>query len=160
VLYELASAGEVSPMRITSRGEYGLRALLDLAQRYGSSVPVTVAEMAARQQIPEAYLNQLLIVLRKSGLVRSVRGPEGGHMLRRSPAQITLAEAVVALEGSISPAKGLDAPAGPGEPLEAALLRDVWRQTEKAIRDVLESVTLEDLCQRKLAREQQTMYYI
>ncbi|HSR30089.1 MAG TPA: Rrf2 family transcriptional regulator [Anaerolineae bacterium] len=147
-------------MRITSRGEYGLRALLDLAQRYGSSVPVTQADIAARQQIPEAYLNQLLTALRKTGLVRSVRGPEGGHMMRRSPAHVTVAEAVIALEGSISPAKGLDRPPAPGEPLEAEVLREVWRDVQSAIGQVLESITLDDLCQRKLARERQIMYYI
>jgi len=147
-------------MRITSRGEYGLRALLDLSQRYGSSVPVTQADIAARQQIPEAYLNQLLAALRRAELVRSVRGPEGGHMMRRSPAEITVAEAVVALEGSISPAKGLDMPPTPGEPLEAEVLRGVWREVQVAITGVLESTTLDDLCQRKLARERQIMYYI
>jgi Rrf2 family cysteine metabolism transcriptional repressor len=147
-------------MRITSRGEYGLRALLDLAQRYGSSVPVTQADIAARQQIPEAYLNQLLTTLRKAGLVQSVRGPEGGHMMRRSPAHITVAEAVVALEGSISPAKGLDEPPASGEPLEAEVLREVWRDVQAAVDQVLESITLDDLCQRKLARERQIMYYI
>jgi Rrf2 family protein len=147
-------------MKITSRGEYGLRALLDLAQRYGTDVPITSADIAARQQIPEAYLNQLLAALRKVGLVRSVRGPEGGHMMRRSPEQITVAEALVALEGSISPANGLDRPPAPGEPLEAEVLREVWRDVEAAIGEVLESITLDALCQRKLARERQIMYYI
>ncbi len=146
-------------MKISSKGEYGLRALLDLAQHYGQA-PVTSADIAARQRIPEAYLNQLLITLRKAGLVRSVRGPQGGHVLARSPARITLAEAVVALEGSFSPAEGLDAPAPPDEPLEAGILREVWREVEAAIGEMLASLTLDDLCQRKLAREQQIMYYI
>ncbi len=71
-------------MRISSRGEYGLRALLDLAQHHGQDL-VTSADIASRQQIPEAYLNQLLITLRKAGLVRSVRGPKGGHELAFPP---------------------------------------------------------------------------
>lgn len=146
-------------MKISSKGEYGLRALLDLAQRYGQT-PVTSADIAARQRIPEAYLNQLLITLRKAGLVRSVRGPQGGHALARDPARITLAEAVVVLEGSFSPAEGLDGGPAPDEPLEADILREVWRQVEAAIGQVLESTTLDDLCQRKLARERRIMYYI
>jgi Rrf2 family protein len=146
-------------MRISSKGEYGLRALFDLAQHYGSP-PVTSATIAACQQIPEAYLNQLLITLRKTGLVRSVRGPQGGHMLARSPARITLAEAVLALEGSISPTQRLDVPEPRDEPLEAEILREVWRRVEAAISRVLASITLDDLCQRKLAREKQIMYYI
>lgn len=146
-------------MKISSKGEYGLRALFDLAERYGES-PVTSADIAARQQIPEAYLNQLLTTLRRTGLVRSVRGPQGGHVLARSPERIGLAEAVVALEGSISPAEGLDLPPRPDTLLEVEVLREVWRQVEAAISQVLESLTLDDLCQRKLAREQQSMYYI
>jgi len=146
-------------MRISSSGEYGLQALLDLAQRYGKG-PVISADIAARQEIPEAYLNQLLIVLRKADLVRSLRGPNGGHLLARPPSRITLAEAVVALEGSMSPTDGMDVPASSIEPLEAVVLREVWGQVEDAVSQVLQSITLEDLCQRKLARSQRIMYYI
>jgi len=146
-------------MRISSRGEYGLRALLDLAQHYGQD-PVTSTDIAARQQIPEAYLNHLLIALRKRRLIKSIRGPQGGHELARPPDRITLADAVVALEGSYSPLEGRDIQPSPDEPLEAKILRDVWRQVEDAIRQTLESITLEDLCQHKLAQEHRIMYYI
>jgi Rrf2 family cysteine metabolism transcriptional repressor len=146
-------------MRISNRGEYGLQALFDLAQHYRDGA-VTSGSIAARQQIPEDYLNRLLIALRKAGLVRSVRGPQGGHVLARPPAQITLAEAVVALEGSLSPAKGLDARSTADEPLEVDVLRNVWREVEGAVSQVLTSITLDDLCQRKMARKQRIMYYI
>ena len=142
-------------MRISSKGEYGLRALLDLAQHYGKD-PVTSADIAARQKIPESYLNQLLITLRKAGLVRSVRGPKGGHALVFPPDRITLADAVVVLEGGYSP----DTPLSLDAPPEADLLRDVWRQIDGVIGQVLESTTLGDLCRRKLARRGQIMYYI
>jgi Rrf2 family cysteine metabolism transcriptional repressor len=112
-------------MRISSRGEYGLRALLDLAQRYGKH-PVISAEIASRQQIPEAYLNQLLIALRKAGLVRSTRGPNGGHELAYPPNRITLADAVIALESSYSPVENLDMPLPLEAPPEADILRGVW----------------------------------
>lgn len=146
-------------MRISSKGEYGLRALLDLAQHYGKD-PVTSSDIAARQHIPEAYLTHLLITLRKRGLVRSVRGPQGGHELARPPGRITLADAVIALEGGYSPLEGRDTPASIDEPLEAEILRDVWHQVEESIGHMLETITLEDLCQRKLAQERQIMYYI
>ena len=146
-------------MKISSKGEYGLRALLDLAQHYGKD-PVTSADIAARQQIPEAYLNHLLTTLHRAGLVRSIRGPKGGHVLARSPASITLAEAVIALEGGFSPVQAINGAPPNDEPLEVAILNDVWRQVETAIEQVLASVTLEDLCQLKLAREQRIMYYI
>jgi Rrf2 family cysteine metabolism transcriptional repressor len=146
-------------MRISSRGEYGLRALFDLAQHHNSA-PIPGGDIAARQQIPEPYLNQLLLALRQAGLVRSVRGPQGGYALARRPASITLAEAVIALEGTYAPAEDLDPPSPPGTPPEAEILREIWRQVEAAIGEVLKSITLEELCQRKLAREQQIMYYI
>jgi Rrf2 family protein len=146
-------------MMISSKGEYGLRALLDLAQRYGKDL-VTSADIASRQQIPEAYLNQLLITLRKAGLVRSVRGPKGGHELAFPPDRITLADAIVALEGGYSPVENLDTSLSPDAPPEADLLRDVWRQVDGVIGQVLESTTLGDLCRRKLARRGQIMYYI
>ncbi len=146
-------------MRVTSKGEYGLRALFDLAQRQGA-VPTPSADIAARQQIPEPYLNQLLIRLRKAGLVRSVRGPQGGHRLARPPTSITLAEAVLALEGGFSPIGGSDGSDPSDAPIEADILREVWRQVEAAVGQVLESITLDDLCQRKLAHERTIMYHI
>jgi len=71
-------------MRISSKGDYGLRALFDLAQRFGQG-PIQSEEIAQRQGIPVNYLNQLLIVLRRAGLIESLRGPLGGHMLARRP---------------------------------------------------------------------------
>jgi DNA-binding IscR family transcriptional regulator len=89
-----------------------------------------------------------------------VRGPQGGHELARPPGRITLADAVIALEGGYSPIEGRDIPTSLDEPLEAEILRDVWHQVEATIGQVLESITLDDLCQRKLAHEQIVMYYI
>lgn len=136
-----------------------MRALLDLAQHYGPR-PVQSRDVAARQQIPEAYLRQIFLGLRRAGLVRSFRGPQGGYRLARSPARISLAEAVSALEDDLASAKRRAAPATAGQPLEAEILAEVWRQLEATISELLESITLEDLCQRKLAREAQIMYYI
>src|SRR5574341_1415205 len=89
-------------MRVSSRGEYGLRALYDLAQHY-SDGPVPSSDIARRQSIPPNYLNQLLIVLRRSGLIRSERGRNGGHRLARPPHKITLREAVRVLDGTTAP---------------------------------------------------------
>src|SRR3712207_4861160 len=85
-------------MRLSIKGDYGVRALIDLAERTGQG-PVQSEAIAKRQGISEAYLDQLLTQLRRAGLVRSVRGPRGGHELARSPEQITLDEALAALEG-------------------------------------------------------------
>ena len=71
-------------MKLSMRSDYGVRAVIDLARRFGDG-PVQSAEIAARESIPEAYLEQLLTSLRKAGLVRSSRGPRGGHELAREP---------------------------------------------------------------------------
>jgi Rrf2 family protein len=146
-------------MKISSRLEYGMRALLDLAQHHGPR-PVQSRDIAARQQIPEPYLHQIFLALRRAGLVRSFRGPRGGYRLARPPARIPLAEAVGALEDSLVTVRRPPVPAAAGETLEAEILAEVWRQVEAAISGVLESITLEDLCQRKLAREEKIMYHI
>lgn len=89
-------------MKISTKGEYGIRALMELTQRYHEGY-VQSTQIAAARNIPENYLYQLLITLRKAGLIKSRRGPQGGHMLARPPEQITLADAVTVLEGPVSP---------------------------------------------------------
>jgi Rrf2 family transcriptional regulator, cysteine metabolism repressor len=146
-------------MRISSKGEYGLRALFDLAQRYGEG-PIQSHEIHQRQGIDENYLNQILILLRKAGLIESLRGPQGGHRLARPPAQIQLLEAIVALEGPLLPPDAArDGPA-PVEPVDRELMRDVWAGAREALEDYLGGITLEDLCQRKRRRSGEVMYYI
>ena len=87
-------------MRISCKVEYGIRALLDLAL-HSQSGPSLSRETANRQGIPETYLNQLLLQLRRGGLITSVRGPRGGHMLARTPDSITVLEIMEALEGPL-----------------------------------------------------------
>jgi Rrf2 family transcriptional regulator, cysteine metabolism repressor len=146
-------------MRISSKGEYGLRALFDLAQRYGGG-PIQSHDIHRRQGIDENYLNQILIVLRKAGLIESVRGPSGGHRLARPPAQISLLEALIALEGPLLSAdSGRDGPA-PSEPIDRELMRDVWNGAREVLEHYLGHTTLDDLCQRKRQRSGEVMYYI
>src|SRR3712207_5998414 len=108
------------------RSDYGARAMIDLARRYGDG-PVQSAEIAARESIPEAYLEQLLTSLRKAGLVRSSRGPRGGHELARPPSAITVGDVVHALEG---PFLSLDCLGEPdGDPAStASITREVWQE--------------------------------
>src|SRR4030043_2440379 len=89
-------------MRISAKGGVGIRAMLDLAHHYGEGY-IQSSDIAERHQIPENYLCQLLITLRKAGLIRSRRGPQGGHMLSRPPEQISMAAVVIALEGPVAP---------------------------------------------------------
>jgi Rrf2 family transcriptional regulator, cysteine metabolism repressor len=146
-------------MRISTKGEYGLRALFDMAQRYGQG-PVQSHEIARRQGIDENYLNQILILLRKAGLIESIRGPQGGHMLARPPQQIALSEVIIVLEGPILPTDSARENASPDEPGDQALIREVWDELRATVETFLGGLTLDDLCQRKRQREGQVMYYI
>jgi Rrf2 family protein len=84
------------------KGDYGLRAMIDLAAHYGKG-PVPSAAIAARQHVPEHFLDQLLIALRRAGLLKSQRGPQGGHMLAKPPSQISMSDVIRALEGNTAP---------------------------------------------------------
>src|SRR5438552_16512295 len=86
-------------LRVPMRADYGARAMIDLAQRYGRGLTQSNT-IAVRQQIPESYLERLLTSLRRAGLIRSVRGPSGGHELARAPEGITLGDVWNALEGT------------------------------------------------------------
>src|SRR6476620_9715851 len=92
--------GRDGDVKLSMRSDYGARAIVDLARHYNQG-PVQSAEIAGRQAIPEAYLEQLLTTLRKSGLIRSTRGPHGGHELARPPAEIRCADVINALEGPL-----------------------------------------------------------
>src|SRR5438094_2783866 len=97
--YESGGGGA---MKIGTKGDYGVRALIDLAM-YGDDGPVQRAEIARRQHIPEAYLDHLLGQLRRAGFVRSTRGPAGGHQLTRPPEETCLLHVLETLEGSLAP---------------------------------------------------------
>ncbi len=131
-------------MKVSTRAEYGIRALIDLAQHYGEG-PVQSRDIARRQGLPEPYLNQLLTTLRRAGIVQSKRGPSGGHVLARTPEKITVGEAFLILEGSVAPwlcveesdARCIYAP-GCG-------LRPVWLAVKTATEEVLNRTTLADI---------------
>ncbi|NJM05964.1 Rrf2 family transcriptional regulator [Candidatus Gracilibacteria bacterium] len=146
-------------MRISSKGDYGLRALFDLAQRYGEG-PIQSDDIATRQGVPVNYLNQLLIIMRRAGLIESIRGPQGGHLLARSPDQITLLEILTVLEGQfIASDSGRD-DLRPLQLDDSEIINNVWNDIRTTLEDRLRAVTLEDLCQRKRQREGSVMYYI
>lgn len=145
-------------MKLTMKGDYGLRAMLDMAAYYGQG-PIESADIARRQYIPEQYLDQILMALRKEGLVKSVRGPKGGHMLARSPAEITMSQVMQALEGYVPPMECLPNPdfckLSPG-----CALREVWQQIDAMTQQVLSATTIEQLAQRHQIDSLETMYYI
>lgn len=145
-------------MKISMRSDYGARAMIELARRYGEG-PVQSADIAARQGIPEAYLEQLLTVLRKAGLLRSTRGPHGGHELARQPTQITFGEVVRTLEGPLTLVDCLD-DAGACQVSPTCSMQEVWAEVAQSTRRILDSTTVEQLAERQQSREARAMYYI
>ena len=143
-------------VKLSSRSEYGIRALLELAQRRGQG-PIQSREIAERQDIPDAYLNQLLLTLRKAGIVQSVRGPAGGHLLARAPERVTLAEVIGALEGLPQAVGDEDEIGGQGD---AWAVRWVGNQIDEAVAGVLDEITLETLLIRKQTRDNILTYQI
>lgn len=127
---------------LTTRSEYGLLALIDIAGRCGEG-PVSARGIAERQGIPRKFLEQLFASLRRSGLVTAVRGARGGFELSRDPAAITVLEVVEALEGPLSPTV-CDAGRSCGRN-GACAAGALWSRATDALRSVLMATTLADL---------------
>jgi len=147
-------------MKLSTRARYGTRALLDIALHQGSE-PIPLKTIAQRQQISLQYLEHLITPLIASGIVRSIRGTRGGVWLARSPQEIKLSEVIGRLEGSITPVECVNDPKYCPRS-DFCATRDVWGELEKAMNEILESTTLQDLADRQnrkgLPRE--VMYYI
>ena len=138
-------------MRVPMKVDYGVRALVDLALN-AEKKPIQAAEIAARQQIPEPYLEQLMSTLHKSGYVYSRRGPQGGHLLAKQPTDISLGMVINSLEGNPVPLDCINTPGECGVYTVCAQ-REVWESVDKAITQVLDATTIADLASRQRERE-------
>ncbi len=134
-------------MRIPMKVDYGVRALVELALRYGEG-PVQTGDIAYTQGIPEAYLDQLMTVLQKCGFVVSRRGPQGGHRLAMDPRDINLHMVMNTLDSSVSP---LDCLIHPNDCVfsESCAQQEVWKSVEEAVQEVLQNITVSDLAKRQ-----------
>lgn len=141
-------------MRVSSRADYGVRALFDLAQRYGKG-PTQSRDIALRQEIPEAYLHQVLGALNRAGFVRSTRGPAGGHELNRDPSEITVWDVLNVLDGPDQ----RDHP-HPHEPSECDIVHELWHDLQCQAVTFLQGTTLAVLVERKRAKEDVADYCI
>lgn len=150
-------------MRLTTKGRYGLRAVLALAL-HQSRGPVALSSIAESQDISEGYLEQLMVPLKRAAIVKSVRGAQGGYVLARDPKMITVGEVIRALEGPIAPVACVSEEF-PEECRRASgcATRLVWERVRNSIAETLDSFTLQDLVDetRKLSSGgEQHMYYI
>jgi Rrf2 family transcriptional regulator, cysteine metabolism repressor len=138
--------------------DYSLKALLMLADRYPGAQPLRVEEIAAVQGVPENYLRRLLIELKRGGLVLSQKGPNGGYMLARPPARITMADVVEIIEGDYTPVECLEDGANSFCPRDSGCpMREVWRDVRDSVVGILRNATLQSLLER---RKSVAMYQI
>lgn len=145
-------------VELSCKSEYALLALLELANNASTGEPLQIRQIAADQNIPDRYLEQLLATLRRGGLVRSQRGAKGGYVLAREPWKVTLLEIVNCIEGVEAQSAEVNR-----EPksLEGTVILDVWQEACQASDTVLQKYTLQDLLEKRDARRQlDFMYYI
>jgi Rrf2 family protein len=144
-------------MKLSTRGQYGTRALLELALRQEEE-PVLLKDIAQSQQISLPYLQHVITPLIAGGIVRSTRGAKGGISLAKPPEQIKLSEVIQLLEGSTAPVECVDNPRICRRSA-SCVSRDIWGELKKVTDRVLESITIQDLVERQKEKEQ-PMYYI
>jgi len=145
-------------VELSCKSEYAILALLEMATHYENGEPMQIRQIAAQQNIPDRYLEQLLATLRRGGILKSQRGSKGGYLLAREPRKITLFEILECLEG-------LDVRAGEdsnnSKALDSAVIEEIWQEACQAANSVLQNYTLQDLCEKRDSRRQlDIMYYI
>ncbi len=133
-------------MKLSTRTRYGIRAILELAERYGQG-PLQLKNIAKHQDISVKYLEQIVAILKSGGLVRSIRGAKGGYILAKAPNQIKLSDVFDCLEGRVTIVECIE---NEDYCMRAAdcMAKQVWEQVEKAVKNVLQSITLQDLLDR------------
>lgn len=131
-------------MKISTRGRYALRFMIDLAQ-HGKEVYVPLKEVAESQEISIKYLEQITSLLSKFGLLQSIRGPQGGYRLSKDPSEYTVGEILRITEGSLSPVSCLEDSVNTCERKESCVTLKIWEGLEKRVNEYLDSITLDKL---------------
>lgn len=138
-------------MRISTKGRYGLRAVIDIAQNCGEG-QVSLKDVSQRQGISENYLEQIIFPLKKAGILKSVRGSQGGYLLARSAAEISAGEVLRALEGDLAP---VDCLAGEGVSCERSSICPtigMWSRLQDAINSVVDTTSIQNLIDEEKER--------
>ncbi|NLG88473.1 MAG: Rrf2 family transcriptional regulator [Clostridiaceae bacterium] len=146
-------------MKISTKGRYGLRAMMDLAA-YSNGGHVALNSIAKRQTISINYLEQVFSVLRNAGLVKSIKGAQGGYILTKKPSEIRIGTILRALEGDLSVVDYKDTENK--NAIGICVKEMVWDKMDKCLNEVVDSITLADLADdcRKMNGTEHTMYYI
>jgi len=139
-------------MKISTRGRYALRLMVDLAASPRDEF-VTIKSIAARQEISEKYLEQIITVLSRAGFVKSARGAQGGYKLSRPAGEYTVGMILRAIEGSLVPVKCMEDEPNQCPRSSFCVTLDVWKKIDEAIRSVVDNITLEELAQKQRERQ-------
>lgn len=131
-------------MKISTKGRYALRLMLDLALN-NTGDPVRIKDISARQEISDKYLEQIISTLNKAGYVKSIRGPQGGYLLTREPEKYTVGMILRLTEGSLAPVPCLDDEVNSCDRQETCVTLRLWQILDTAISDIVDKVTLADL---------------
>lgn len=131
-------------MKISTKGRYALRLMLDLAMNEKEE-PIRVKEIAGRQDISDKYLEQIISILTKAGYVRSLRGPQGGYRLVKSARDYTVGSILRLTEGNLCPVSCLEDEVNLCERKEDCMTLPLWKRLDEAIKGVVDNVTLQDL---------------
>jgi Rrf2 family protein len=134
-------------LKLSTKGQYGVRAMFEIARGYPES-PVTIKEIAERQDVSVAYLEQILNKLRRAGLIRSVKGPGGGYLLTKDPGSVNIASILKELEGPVAITSCLDPEEGCAR-VEGCVTHLLWRSLGAKIEAFLETITLRDLLEEE-----------
>jgi Rrf2 family protein len=154
-------------MKLSTRGDYAVRALLELStSEQGEAMPLSV--LVERTRIPSKYLEQILMRLRTARVVRGKRGVHGGYMLARDPQQVTVGEVIRAMDGPLAPSLCASQTAHASCPAyrcpseESCVMRGLWVEVRDAIADIVDHTTFGDLARRTQEQRmgQRQMYYI
>ena len=131
-------------MKISTKGRYALRMMLDLAI-YNTGEPIALKDIAKRQNISEKYLEQIISILNKAGFVRSVRGAQGGYILARDAKDYTVGMILRLTEGELTPVSCVGADAASCDRMDACVTLKIWQRLYDAINGVVDGITLADM---------------
>jgi Rrf2 family transcriptional regulator, cysteine metabolism repressor len=146
-------------MKISTKGRYGLKAMMDLAI-YSLGEPLNLKSIAERQNVSEKYLEHIFSALKKAGIIKSTKGTQGGYILAQAATDTTVGNVIRALEGDLSVAVKVDREEG--DILEQCINQNVYEKIDNSINQLLDSITLEDLQQeyKKMNQNIDYMFYI
>lgn len=138
-------------MKISTKGRYALRLMLDLALN-SNGEQITIKSIAARQEISDKYLEQIISLLNRAGYVKSVRGAQGGYKLAKTPSEYTVGMILRLTEGSLAPVDCLEEDRNECERSSDCVTRDVWEEIYEAVNAVVNRITLQDLVDKQRSR--------